>query len=240
MGWSTKQLADLAVTTVRAIRHYHQVGVLPEPQRSANGYKQYQIEHLVRVLQIKRLTSIGMTLVQAGEALQDPKHGLEMLQNLEDELDLQIAKLRAAKAEVGAAKAMGLRPDMPTTLVDLGYDQLDATDGESQLMFLMSELGDLSAIDMSEINEDLALGRLEEEFRCLPADASKEDCESLKNTLLKALDPYTQSVLASNVVDSKNEEQVDFLVDLAIDAYLNEAQACVIREVSRELTKSHK
>ena len=54
MGWSTKQLADLAGVTVRSIRHYHQMGVLADPQRSLNGYKQYQIEDLVRVMQIKR------------------------------------------------------------------------------------------------------------------------------------------------------------------------------------------
>ncbi|WP_433560110.1 MerR family DNA-binding transcriptional regulator [Pseudonocardia xinjiangensis] len=28
MAWSTRELADLAGTTVRAVRHYHDVGLL--------------------------------------------------------------------------------------------------------------------------------------------------------------------------------------------------------------------
>ncbi|MEQ3553652.1 WhiB family transcriptional regulator [Pseudonocardia nematodicida] len=39
VAWSTRQLAELAGTTVRAVRHYHEVGLLDEPARRANGYK---------------------------------------------------------------------------------------------------------------------------------------------------------------------------------------------------------
>ena len=33
MAWSTRQLAELAGTSLRAVRHYHDVGLLPEPER---------------------------------------------------------------------------------------------------------------------------------------------------------------------------------------------------------------
>ncbi len=33
------QLAAYAGVTVRAVRHYHQVGLLPEPERDASGYR---------------------------------------------------------------------------------------------------------------------------------------------------------------------------------------------------------
>ena len=49
MAWSTRQIADLAGTSVRAVRHYHEVGLLAEPERRSNGYKQYGVAHLVRV-----------------------------------------------------------------------------------------------------------------------------------------------------------------------------------------------
>jgi DNA-binding transcriptional MerR regulator len=64
MAWSTRQLGDLAVTTVKAIRHYHEVGLLEVPERTANGYKQYQVAHLIRLLQIKRLRDLGVPLSQ--------------------------------------------------------------------------------------------------------------------------------------------------------------------------------
>ena len=35
------QLAAYAGVTTRAVRHYHQVGLLPEPERDASGYRTY-------------------------------------------------------------------------------------------------------------------------------------------------------------------------------------------------------
>jgi DNA-binding transcriptional MerR regulator len=64
MAWSTRQLGDLAVTTVKAIRHSHEIGLLEVPERTANGYKQYQAAHLLRLLQIKRLRDLGVPLSQ--------------------------------------------------------------------------------------------------------------------------------------------------------------------------------
>ncbi|NEE29361.1 MerR family transcriptional regulator, partial [Streptomyces sp. SID7982] len=66
-GWSTSQLADLAGTTERAVRHYHQVGLVPEPERRANGYKRYGVRHLVRVLRIRRLSRLGLSLTRVAE-----------------------------------------------------------------------------------------------------------------------------------------------------------------------------
>ena len=33
------QLARHAGVTIRAVRHYHQIGLLPEPERDASGYR---------------------------------------------------------------------------------------------------------------------------------------------------------------------------------------------------------
>ena len=35
------QLASYTGVTVRAVRHYHQIGLLPEPDRDASGYRRY-------------------------------------------------------------------------------------------------------------------------------------------------------------------------------------------------------
>ena len=50
MAWSTRELAELISTTVRSVRYHHQLGLLDEPERLANGYKQYEVRHLVRLL----------------------------------------------------------------------------------------------------------------------------------------------------------------------------------------------
>ncbi|MFI6030714.1 MerR family transcriptional regulator [Amycolatopsis magusensis] len=48
----TSELAEVAGVTVRALRHYHQIGLLAEPPRSAGGYRRYDVGHLVRLLRI--------------------------------------------------------------------------------------------------------------------------------------------------------------------------------------------
>ena len=64
MGWSTRELAELAGTTIKAVRHYHEHGLLEDPRRAVNGYKQYGAGHLVRLLQIRRLRELGLSLSQ--------------------------------------------------------------------------------------------------------------------------------------------------------------------------------
>ena len=67
MAWSTRRLAQLGGTTVKTIRHYHEIGLLDEPERAGNGYKQYGTAHLVHILQIARLRDLGMGLAQIAE-----------------------------------------------------------------------------------------------------------------------------------------------------------------------------
>ena len=50
VAWSTRELAELAGTTVKSVRYYHQLRLLDEPARLTNGYKQYEVRHLVRLL----------------------------------------------------------------------------------------------------------------------------------------------------------------------------------------------
>ncbi|WP_224391194.1 MerR family transcriptional regulator [Pseudonocardia sp. ICBG1293] len=54
--WSPSRLAELAGTSRRAVRHYHELGLLPEPERRSNGYQYYGVDHLVRLIRIRRLT----------------------------------------------------------------------------------------------------------------------------------------------------------------------------------------
>ncbi|WP_270479843.1 MerR family DNA-binding transcriptional regulator [Collinsella tanakaei] len=49
----SNELAKLAGVTVRTLRHYHAIGLLDEPPRQANGYRDYRPEDLLRVLRIR-------------------------------------------------------------------------------------------------------------------------------------------------------------------------------------------
>jgi DNA-binding transcriptional MerR regulator len=60
MAWSTREVARIAGTTENTVRYYHRVGLLPHPERAANGYKRYQVAHLVQLLRIRRLRELGL------------------------------------------------------------------------------------------------------------------------------------------------------------------------------------
>jgi DNA-binding transcriptional MerR regulator len=56
------ELAGLVGVSTRAIRHYLHVGLLPEPARKANGYRQYSLRDavgLARVQYLRRLSRIA-------------------------------------------------------------------------------------------------------------------------------------------------------------------------------------
>ncbi|MBE1489248.1 MerR family transcriptional regulator [Plantactinospora soyae] len=66
MAWSTRALAALVGTTMNTIRHYR-LGLLEEPERRYNGYKQYGAGDLVRLRCIGRLADPGVPLFRIGE-----------------------------------------------------------------------------------------------------------------------------------------------------------------------------
>ncbi|MFD8543754.1 MerR family transcriptional regulator [Streptomyces sp. NPDC059649] len=63
------RLAARAGVTVRAVRHYHQRGLLPEPERDASGYRRYGAQAVVDLIRIKTLADAGVPLARIGELL---------------------------------------------------------------------------------------------------------------------------------------------------------------------------
>lgn len=63
----SNEVAKAADVSVRTLRHYHDLGLLPEPQRSANGYRDYSALDVARVLRIKRLSSLGFSLADIAQ-----------------------------------------------------------------------------------------------------------------------------------------------------------------------------
>ena len=113
MAWSTRQIAELAGTSVRAVRHYHEVGLLAEPERRSNGYKQYGVAHLVRVLRIKRLTDLGFSLSQIADMGDADEHPEEELRKLDAELAETIERLQGIREELAVILHESTPTDLP-------------------------------------------------------------------------------------------------------------------------------
>lgn len=113
----SSELAALAGVTVRALRHYHQLGILDEPERGANGYREYDIRSLVRVLRIKRLAALGFSLHSLPDLLDgDGDHFDSLLERLDRELEGEVARITAQRTVIAQLRRDGLAPDLPPEL----------------------------------------------------------------------------------------------------------------------------
>ena len=96
------ELAGLVGISTRAIRHYHDVGLLPEPARTANGYREYSLRDAVELARVRRLTELGLSLDEVADALAgDAGRDLaEILRELDADLARQEADLRQRRARL--------------------------------------------------------------------------------------------------------------------------------------------
>lgn len=63
------QLAAYSGVTVRAVRHYHAKGLLPEPERDHSGYRRYDAAAVVQLIRIRTLADAGVPLARVQELL---------------------------------------------------------------------------------------------------------------------------------------------------------------------------
>ena len=71
LTWSTQAISDLVGITVRTLRYYHQIGLLPEPERTTKGLV-YDETHLLTLLRIKRFSMMSLTLDEIADIIHTP------------------------------------------------------------------------------------------------------------------------------------------------------------------------
>jgi DNA-binding transcriptional MerR regulator len=100
------QLADYAGVTPRAVRHYHQIGLLPEPERDASGYRRYGATAVVSLIKIRTLANAGVPLSQIAELLQaDPAAFAEAVRRIDDRLREEAERLELSRKQIAQLAA---------------------------------------------------------------------------------------------------------------------------------------
>ena len=96
------ELADLVGTSTRAIRHYHRIGLLAEPARKANGYREYSLRDAVELARVRRLAELGLSLDEVGDALaSDVGRDLaEIVRELDADLARQEEEIRLRRTRL--------------------------------------------------------------------------------------------------------------------------------------------
>ncbi|WP_371098658.1 MerR family transcriptional regulator [Streptomyces sanglieri] len=115
-------VAALVGTTPRAIRHYHDMGLIPEPGRGGDGRRRYGFQDVVRLLWIRKMADAGIALDDIREAFtttvagtgtgtgESEGDGIEAtLAQLEEALAAQEAELARQRARVQRMRAEGSR-----------------------------------------------------------------------------------------------------------------------------------
>lgn len=111
------ELAARAGTTVRAVRHYHAIGLLPEPGRDRSGYRRYGAAALVRLLRVRRLRELGLSLERIAELLAAPEPDLHRaLDALDAELAAQAERIAAQREGLARLRAQPGDPELPPPL----------------------------------------------------------------------------------------------------------------------------
>jgi DNA-binding transcriptional MerR regulator len=138
------QLATYAGVTVRAVRHYHQVGLLPEPQRNASGYRTYDAAAVVRLIKIRTLAEAGVPLSRVQDLLDaDPDAFAEATAEIDRRLRTDIRQLQEHRrriAQLTAGDSLAL-PDVVVDYLDrlrgLGAPEV-LVEGERDAWILMA------------------------------------------------------------------------------------------------------
>lgn len=253
----SNEVAKTAGVTVRTLRHYHQLGLLPEPPRSANGYREYTAADLARVLRIKRLASLGFPLARIGALLEemdeqattdgdDKAAGLSplsALDELDSELALQIEALQEQRRTIAALKAEQLSPDMPVrfgrAIRGIVGNSTDATSHAALVvashLYGDREMAELErvAAHMQDTSFAAAMESLDQRCSQLAPDAPEAERATIVSESLDLLAPLIEQFDAANWTrEATKEEQL--LEELANES-LNEAQRDVNERIERAI-----
>ncbi|EFV93345.1 MerR family transcriptional regulator [Dietzia cinnamea P4] len=108
------QVAQIVGVSARSIRHYHRLGVVAEPARTAGGYREYNVTDLARIARIAFLSDSGVSLKEIAALLEpeagDPATDLAAIRDGIDERIAALTRQRDRLDAIAQRAAAGLPP----------------------------------------------------------------------------------------------------------------------------------
>ena len=249
----SSELAALAGVTVRALRHYHQLGVLPEPERGHNGYRTYNAGDLIRLLRIKRLAAIGIPLDAMAELLDDDgghRGGAgpaALLDELEEGVDAELERLQQQKRLISGlrtAQALDLPPELALIVDSFAAsapDPVRRMDRE-QAVLLAHLAGDEGLGALAEVYKTLSSRELGgqvlqfySDFAGLTPETPGADVERLVAGFVETVAGPVREALAGSGVLAADESTVTAVFDEYRHSALNPAQQLALTKITDRL-----
>ena len=111
------QLADYVRVTPRAIRHYHALGLLPEPPRTAGGYRSYGAQDVIDLQRIKTLADAGVPLARIQTLTHAGPDALRAaIAEVDASLQARISDLQRTRQTLAALADSSTEPFLPPEL----------------------------------------------------------------------------------------------------------------------------
>ncbi|WP_263309899.1 MerR family transcriptional regulator [Brachybacterium atlanticum] len=201
----SSELADLAGVTVRTLRHYHAIGLLPEPPRSSGDYRQYDVSHLVRLLRITRLAALGVPLSELPAVLDDPTAAERLLDELDRRAAAEIERLSARRDSIDLLRRTGVPAYLPPELSawrsasESGAPADMVRYEDEQLILLAHLLGREGTADLAaRLGRTGEAGRaaaeIEARFYALDAETPEPEVETLIEQWLELIRPVADTM----------------------------------------------
>ncbi|WP_375483439.1 MerR family DNA-binding transcriptional regulator [uncultured Jatrophihabitans sp.] len=245
---SVGEVARLAGVTTRTVRHYHAIGLIPEPARDSAGYRRYGAREVVALVRIVRLRALGMPIPQIAArvgAVPSMSDDLRALPNdlraLADELDREIAQLQTTRDRLRELADSETFDQPVRALTDalrgaglLGpSDELD--EGEESAATLLDALhpkgmsGVLTRANrlLSDPSSNARLMVLLQRFRALDDDTPSDDVTALARDVAQVL-PRRRRPNRPAAVDLE-------LMDKLLSGQLNPAQQRFMSQLRQDL-----
>lgn len=93
-GVTISQAAAYVGVTIKTVRHYHKLGLVPEPHRDTSGYRRYDADDLLRLVRVRTLAAAGVPLAEIAPLLDaDDAAFAGAIEGVERELTAKIEEL---------------------------------------------------------------------------------------------------------------------------------------------------
>ncbi len=229
-------LASYAGVTIRAVRHYHQIGLLEEPKRDASGYRTYDAVAVVRLVRIRTLAEAGVPLARVRELLDaDPETFAVATAEIDRQLRAQIRALQEHRrriAQLGSGDSLAL-PDEVVDYLDrlraLGAPEAIIEPERDAWILMAARLPEAIPALMAEKVTQLDNPKVVRLYQLIGQIAENgEDEELLRETADLLIELFEQAA-ASGELDRQDEHMPDAAFVGLMDSFADASHPAVAR-----------
>ena len=229
-------LSSYAGVTIRAVRHYHQIGLLPEPERDASGYRTYDAAAVVRLIRIRTLAQAGVPLARIRELLDaDPGTFAAGITEIDRQLRTRIRALQEHRrriAQLGTGDSLAL----PQEVVDY-LDHLRATGASEAIIeperdawiLMAARYPDMIPAIMADKVAQLADPDIVRLYQLVGRIAENGEDEELLRETADLMSELLQRAADSGELDRQDEHRPDEAFIGLMDSFADASHPAVAR-----------